>query len=115
MVFVPPMYPRSVFLRNYICFLAAKVSTERFPKELHWFSCRQGIYGAFSYGITMVVTVTVKVFCTDRHMSIQKMMREVFKSIVHQYDVWHLAKSIANTQKAKKKEAEEQMVWVHAI
>ena len=61
--------------------------------------------------------VPVKVFCTDRHMSIQKMMREEYSSIDHQYDVWHLSKSVCKTlmQKAKKKESEELMGWIPAI
>ncbi|XP_044141617.1 uncharacterized protein LOC122931608 [Bufo gargarizans] len=34
------------------------------------------------------------VFVSDRHVSIQKLMREVYTDIDHQFDIWHYAKSI---------------------
>ena len=59
----------------------------------------------------------VSVLCTDRHMGIQKMMREDYSNMTHQYDVWHLAKSIAKRliQKARKKGVEDLLPWVPCI
>jgi len=34
----------------------------------------------------------VDVLVTDRHPQIQKYMREVKPSVMHYYDVWHVAK-----------------------
>ena len=53
---------------------------------------------------------------TDRYHSIRKMMRD-FDYVQHQYDVWHLAKSVAQKlqQKAKKKGCETLMQWIPAI
>lgn len=61
--------------------------------------------------------VVIEIFCTDRHMSIQKMMREEYPTITHQFDVWHLTKSVTNKllSKAKKKDAEELMPWIPAL
>ncbi|XP_044134814.1 uncharacterized protein LOC122927225 [Bufo gargarizans] len=36
----------------------------------------------------------VCVFVSDRHVSIQKVMRELYPDIDHQFDIWHYAKSI---------------------
>ena len=59
----------------------------------------------------------IDVLCTDRHLGIQAMMKSEFDYIQHQFDVWHLSKSVAKklVAKAKKKEAEELMSWVPAI
>jgi hypothetical protein len=39
--------------------------------------------------------VSVKMLVTDRHRGIGLLMRTNYKDIVHEYDVWHLAKSLA--------------------
>ena len=59
----------------------------------------------------------VNVLATDRHLGIQKMMRLEYDFVQHQYDVWHLAKSVAKKlrQKAKKKGCEQLMQWIPAI
>ncbi len=61
--------------------------------------------------------LNLQILCTDRHLSIQKMMRTQFADITHQFDVWHLGKSVARklTQKAKRRETEELMGWIPAI
>ena len=58
----------------------------------------------------------VSVLCTEHHMGIQKMIED-FSNMTHQYDVWHLAKSISKKliQKACKKGVEELLPWVPCI
>ena len=48
----------------------------------------------------------VKVVATDRHASIKSDMKQIYPNIDHQFDVWHLAKSVTKklTEKAKKKD-----------
>ena len=48
----------------------------------------------------------VKVVATDRHVSIKSDMKQNYPDIDHQYDVWHLAKSVTKklNEKAKKKD-----------
>ena len=43
------------------------------------------------YLITYGLSITT--FTSDRHTSIAKYMRDVLKSIVHYFDIWHLKKS----------------------
>lgn len=38
--------------------------------------------------------VTIKVLATDRHLGIQAFMKSEYPQIDHQFDVWHLAKSV---------------------
>lgn len=35
---------------------------------------------------------SIKALVTDQHMQIQKYMRETYATILHYYDVWHVAK-----------------------
>ena len=37
--------------------------------------------------------IQIKALITDRHVTIQKIMREEYKDIEHMYDMWHIAKS----------------------
>ena len=48
---------------------------------------------------------TIAVLATDRHSQVTKYMKEEHPQIDHQYDVWHLAKSVVKklTEKAKPK------------
>jgi len=59
----------------------------------------------------------VSTLATDRHLSIQAFLRDTHPSIDHQFDVWHIAKSVAKklTQKAAKKDAADLMPWVKSI
>lgn len=57
------------------------------------------------------------VVATDRHVSIRKLLKDEFGDIDHQFDVWHLTKSIAKklTNKARQKGHEELGPWIPAI
>jgi hypothetical protein len=61
--------------------------------------------------------INVRSLTTDRHTQITAEMRKKYPSIVHQYDVWHLAKWVTKklTNKAKKKGNEELMKWVKSV
>ena len=40
--------------------------------------------------------LTIEVLVTDRHKQINKWLRESYPSIIHYYDVWHVAKGEMN-------------------
>ncbi|XP_040185818.1 uncharacterized protein LOC120918344 [Rana temporaria] len=58
--------------------------------------------------------VKVKVIATDRHVSIRKIIREKYPEISHEFDVWHMAKSIgAKLLAASKKSTGKKLAgWV---
>jgi hypothetical protein len=60
---------------------------------------------------------SVEVMATDRHVSIRSIMSKEFKETNHQFDVWHLAKSIKKKLlgKAKLKGAEDLNLWIRAV
>jgi len=60
---------------------------------------------------------TVKVVATDRHIGINADIRREHPDVEHQYDVWHLAKSIKSklTEKAKKKNCDDLFQWIKSI
>lgn len=51
----------------------------------------------------------MKVVATDRHVSIKSDMKRIYPDVDHQFDVWHLAKSVTKklTEKAKKKDCSD--------
>ena len=59
----------------------------------------------------------VKVVATDRHVSIKSDMKKKYPDVNHQFDVWHLAKSITKklTEKAKKKDCSELSPWIKSV
>jgi len=61
--------------------------------------------------------ITIKVLATDRHLGIQAFMKDEYPQIEHQFDVWHVAKSVKKklTQKASKKEASDLLPWIPSI
>ena len=60
---------------------------------------------------------TVKVVATDRHASIKSDMKQIYPNIDHQFDVWHLAKSVTKklTEKAKKKDCGNLFPWIKSV
>ena len=59
----------------------------------------------------------IEVVATDRHVSIKSDMKKNYPDIDHQFDVWHLAKSVTKklTEKAKKKECSELSPWIKSV
>ncbi|VDI71513.1 Hypothetical predicted protein [Mytilus galloprovincialis] len=62
---------------------------------------------------------TIDVLATDRHVQIRSIMKKRFSNVDHQFDVWHLCKSLKKklTGKAKAKgcDHEDLNVWIKAI
>ena len=62
-------------------------------------------------------SIPIRCLTTDRHVTITAKMRSDYPHIVHQYDVWHLSKSI--TKKllalAKRKFNEELAPWIKSV
>ena len=42
--------------------------------------------------------VSINTIATDRHMGVGALMKTEYPYIIHQYDVWHMAKSVVNTE-----------------
>ncbi|XP_041479210.1 uncharacterized protein LOC121426873 [Lytechinus variegatus] len=61
--------------------------------------------------------IDVATVATDRHTGIRKMLRELYPYIIHQFDVWHLTKSIGKRliTKSKQKGCSELSQWTQAI
>ena len=61
--------------------------------------------------------IPVRCLTTDRHVTITARMKSEYPNIKHQYDVWHLAKSVTKklTKKAKKKCNEALTPWIQSI
>ena len=59
----------------------------------------------------------VKVVATDRHVSIKADMKRNYPDVDHQFDVWHLAKSVTKklTEKAKKKDCGDLFPWIKSV
>ena len=54
-------------------------------------------------------------FVTDRHTGIGAMMREIFPSIFHAYDVWHMGKSLLKKLTACAKKHPKVGLWTRAL
>lgn len=61
--------------------------------------------------------LTVDVVATDRHVGIRKLMREDYPDVDHEFDIWHLSKSVSKKLSAKSrlKECEDLGPWVNAV
>ena len=59
----------------------------------------------------------IKVLATDRHVGIKSDMKRNYPNVDHQFDVWHLAKSITKklTEKANKKDCSELSPWIKSV
>ena len=66
---------------------------------------------------TLEEKLTISCITTDRHISITSTMEKEFSHIKHQYDVWHLSKSVVKklNTKAKVKRYEELALWIQRI
>lgn len=59
--------------------------------------------------------ITISVLATDRHPSVRKIMREEYPQIQHQFDVWHLAKSVIKKLGKRAKKVEGLSVWMQSV
>ena len=61
--------------------------------------------------------INIAVLTTDRHVTIRKIMRLEYPTIIHQFDVWHLVKSITKrlTALAKVKGNENLFDWIQSL
>ncbi|XP_075693301.1 uncharacterized protein LOC142660564 [Rhinoderma darwinii] len=68
-------------------------------------------------GELQTMNADVKMIVTDRNVAIQEILKENYPGIVHQFDLWHLSKSIGNEVllAAKHKDCEILSQWVEAI
>jgi hypothetical protein len=57
----------------------------------------------------------IGILCSDRNLCVQKMMREEFGEIQHQYDCWHMAKSLKKKMKKQFAKATILMSWSKSI
>ncbi|XP_051985367.1 uncharacterized protein LOC127645746 [Xyrauchen texanus] len=74
---------------------------------------------AFKRGMTELMDqgLDVEVMATDRSTSIQKIMREQFPNVQHQFDIWHTAKGFRKKMqnKGKKKSNEILHAWTRSV
>ena len=61
--------------------------------------------------------VQILSIATDRHRGVGALMKQEYLFIEHQFDVWHLAKSVVKklTQKGKQKHSEQLLPWIQSI
>ena len=59
----------------------------------------------------------IKVIATDRHVGIRADLKRNYSEVDHQFDVWHLSKSITKKlmEKAKKKDCSDLSAWIKSI
>lgn len=59
--------------------------------------------------------LSIDLLLTDRHLGIAKSMREDHPELVHEFDVWHLCKSLLKKLKLAEKKLPLIAEWKHAI
>jgi len=76
---------------------------------------KEGLERALEFLISM--GMKIHTVATDRHVGVQSLLKEKYPEINHQFDVWHVSKSIRKKlhQKALKKGATDLMPWVRCI
>ena len=65
---------------------------------------REGFFWCITF-VQEVMELTIGIISTDRHVSIKKLMKTHQPNILHQFDAWHVAKTIIKEigRKATKK------------
>ncbi|XP_050399974.1 uncharacterized protein LOC126817165 [Patella vulgata] len=66
---------------------------------------------------TLDERLNINVLATDRHIQVGCMLRKDYPNIIHQYDVWHVSKSLIKklSEKAKSKQNEPLKPWIQSI
>ena len=61
--------------------------------------------------------LSIDTISTDRHRGVGALMKPDYPHISHQYDVWHMAKSVVKqlTAKGKIKHCEQLLSWIQSI
>ncbi|XP_041428792.1 uncharacterized protein LOC121397046 [Xenopus laevis] len=61
--------------------------------------------------------VQVKIVATDRHSSVKRVMSKKYSKIEHQFDIWHLCKSVSKKLKAtsKLRNCKDLVPWITSI
>ena len=76
---------------------------------------KEGLRRCLDKLLTQGVTITS--IATDRHTGVASLMKKEYSFIDHQYDVWHMAKSVTKklTKKAKAKHCGQLYPWIQSI
>ncbi|XP_072286763.1 uncharacterized protein [Pyxicephalus adspersus] len=73
---------------------------------------------AFKIGLDRLLDegISIKVVCTDQNMSIRKLLQDHYSFLIHQFGIWHVAKSIGNKIAAASRKARcaQLSKWVKA-
>jgi hypothetical protein len=67
--------------------------------ELEKPACDSLLSRVVSYGLQ------IDLFLSDRHRGIRKLIRTEYPDITHEFDVWHISKSLGKLIKASSKKA----------
>ncbi|XP_071986317.1 uncharacterized protein [Engystomops pustulosus] len=61
--------------------------------------------------------VGIKIVCTDNCIGIRKMVKSDFKTVIHQFDVWHVARSIGAKilSASRRKYCDDLSAWVGTV
>ena len=76
--------------------------------------CPQNCYAIY---LLQDAGIAVDTLATDRHPQVISLMKKEFNQIKHQFDIWHLAKSLTKKLKAASnhKDCEELTLWSRSI
>ena len=76
---------------------------------------KEGLRRSLNYLLERGVSIVT--IATDRHRGVGALMKSDYPHISHQYDVWHMAKSVVKqlTQKGKLKHCERLLPWIQSI
>ena len=98
---------KSVKIVDFYIVQVSKVSSSNAMEREAFKRCMENFWGKGAQ---------VKVVATDRHVDINRHEKN-YPDVNHQFDVWHLAKSVTKqlTEKAKKKDLSELSPWIKSV
>ena len=76
---------------------------------------KEGLRRSLNYLLEQDISIIT--IATDGHRGVGALMKSDYSHISHQYDVWHMAKSVVKqlTQKGKLKHCERLLPWIQSI